>query len=114
MNEILSDKKCQPCSGQTQKLKPKEISKYLSQVQDWTVNDEQEMIFKKFKFKNFKEALKFINIVGNIAEIEGHHPDISIGWGYSIIMIHTHAIKGLSINDFILASKIDNSNIEKI
>ena len=65
------------------------------------------MIFQKFKFKNFNKALIFANLVGNIAEEEGHHPDISIGWGYCLIMIHTHAIKGLSINDFILAAKID-------
>ena len=51
--------------------------------------------------------IKFINIIGEMAESEGHHPDISLGWGYSIIMIHTHAIKGLSINDFVLAAKID-------
>ena len=65
------------------------------------------MIFKKFTFKSFIKALNFTNLVGKIAEEEGHHPDISLGWGYCLVMIHTHAIKGLSINDFILASKID-------
>ena len=69
------------------------------------------MIYKKFKFKNFKKSLEFSNLVGKIAEEEGHHPDISLGWGYCLIMIHTHAINGLSINDFILASKIDLINI---
>ena len=68
------------------------------------------MIFKKFNFKTFKKALEFTNLVGKIAETEGHHPDISFGWGYSILMLHTHAIKGLSVNDFILASKIDELN----
>ena len=66
------------------------------------------MIFRKFNFKNFNKALHFTNLVGELAEEEGHHPDISLGWGYCLIMIHTHAIKGLSINDFILAAKIDN------
>ena len=66
------------------------------------------MIFKKFKFSNFKKAISFANEVGEIAETEGHHPDISIGWGYCLVMVHTHAINGLSINDFILAAKIDN------
>ena len=103
----LKNKKCKPCSGKTPKLKPKEISNYLSQLDEWSVNNEQEMIFKKFNFKNFKKALEFTNLVGNIAEFEGHHPNISLGWGYSIVMIHTHAIKGLSVNDFILALKID-------
>ena len=107
MSNNLSNLKCVPCSGKTQKLNPTEISKYLSQIEKWTVNDEQEMIFKKFHFKNFKEAIKFTNIIGEMAESEGHHPDISLGWGYSIIMIHTHAIKGLHESDFVLAAKID-------
>ena len=110
MNVELKNLKCAPCSGITSKLKPEEISNYLSQLNGWSVNDEQEMIFKKFKFNNFKKAMEFTNSVGNIAEFEGHHPDISLGWGYSIIMLHTHAIKGLSVNDFILAFKIDELN----
>ena len=103
----LSQSECEPCSGNTPKLSFEEISKYLSQLNDWTVNDNQEMIFKKFKFNNFTKALNFTNKVGDLAEKEGHHPDISIGWGYCLVMVHTHAIKGLSVNDFILASKID-------
>ena len=103
----LSQGVCEPCSGNTPKLNFEEISKYLSQLNEWTVNDNQEMIFKKFKFNNFTKALNFTNKVGNLAEKEGHHPDISIGWGYCLVMVHTHAIKGLSVNDFILASKID-------
>ena len=103
----LKNMKCEPCSGKTPKLKPEEISNYLSQLDGWSVNDEQEMIFKKFNFNNFKKALEFTNLVGNIAEFEGHHPDISLGWGYSIVMLHTHAIKGLSVNDFVLALRID-------
>ena len=106
----LKNMKCEPCSGKTPKLKPEEISKYLSQLDGWSVNNEQEMIFKKFNFKNFKKALEFTNLVGNIAEFEKHHPDISLGWGYSIVMLHTHAIKGLSVNDFVLALRIDELN----
>ena len=64
-------------------------------------------INKKFKFKNFLESQNFINQVGKISENEGHHPDISFGWGYAEIKITTHAIEGLSENDFILAAKID-------
>ena len=106
----LSLSKCEPCTGNTPKLNFEEISKYLSDLNEWTVNDNQEMIFKKFKFNNFKKSLNFANKVGEIAEIESHHPDLSIGYGYCLVMIHTHAIKGLSINDFILASKIDKIN----
>ena len=91
----LNNLKCTPCSGKTPKLSHDEIS----------IN------FKKFIFKTFKAALNFTNSVGDLAEKEGHHPDISLGWGYCLIMIHTRAIKGLSINDFVLASKIDLINL---
>ena len=64
-------------------------------------------LFKKFNFKNFLDSQKFINNVSKISEDEGHHPDISFGWGYAEIKITTHAIEGLSENDFILAAKID-------
>ena len=103
----LTKKKCEPCSGKTSKLSMSEIQNKLSEINDWELNDNKEMLFKKFKFKSFKKALHFTNLVGELAEGEGHHPDISLGWGYCLIMIHTHAIKGLSINDFILAAKID-------
>ena len=63
---------------------------------------------KKFEFKNFLESQKFVNEVGKVSEEEGHHPDIVFGWGYAKINITTHAIEGLSENDFILAAKIDN------
>ena len=107
VDNILTEGKCEPCSGNTPKLNFEEISKYLSQLDEWQVNDNQEMIFKKFRFNNFNKALDFTNKVGTLSNSEGHHPDISLGWGYCLIMLHTHAIKGLSINDFILASKID-------
>ena len=107
MTNSLSQLKCEACSGNTPKLNETEIIDNLRKINKWSVNDQQEMIFKKFTFKSFKKALNFTNLVGKIAEEEGHHPDISLGWGYCLVMIHTHAIKGLSINDFILASKID-------
>jgi 4a-hydroxytetrahydrobiopterin dehydratase len=65
-------------------------------------------LHKKFNFKNFLDSQDFINKVGRISEDEGHHPDISFGWGYAEIKITTHAIEGLSENDFILAAKIDH------
>ena len=107
MTKELKHQKCQACSGNTPKFDEKQISDNLSKLDNWSVNDEQKMIYKKFNFKTFKQALIFTNKVGEIADIEGHHPDISVGWGYSLIMLHTHAIKGLSINDFIVAAKID-------
>ncbi len=107
MNIELKNQKCQACSGNTPRFDEKQITKYLSNLDNWSVNDEKQMIYKKFIFKTFKQALNFTNKVGELSDLEGHHPDISLGWGYSLVMIHTHAIKGLSINDFILAAKID-------
>ena len=103
----LQNLNCATCSGTTTKLNLTEISLYLDELSDWKVNEEKNMIFKKIKFKNFNDSLNFANKVGLISNKQLHHPDISIGYGYCLILIHTHAIKGLSINDFILAAKID-------
>ena len=81
-------------------------------VDGWNIYQDKNKIFflnKKFKFKNFLDSQNFINKVGEISESEGHHPDILFGWGYAEIKITTHAIEGLSENDFILAAKIDQS-----
>ena len=106
----LSEKKCIPCEGNIPAFKIEEIHKYLKKVDGWNVkNNENNNYYleKEFKFKNFLESQNFINKVGNIAETEGHHPDIWFGWGYAKIKIFTHAIKGLAESDFILAAKID-------
>ena len=109
MNDILK-KKCVPCEGGAIPFDTTEIHKYQKKVDGWDVKKNKNEIFyldKKFKFKNFLESQNFINKVGNVSEDEGHHPDISFGWGYAEIKITTHAIEGLSENDFILAAKID-------
>ena len=106
----LFNKKCIPCEGKMSGFDITEIHKYLKMVDGWEVKaDESEIYYliKEFKFKNFIESQNFVNKVGEIAEIEGHHPDIWFGWGYTKIKIFTHAIKGLHENDFILAAKID-------
>ena len=79
----------------------------LKRVRDWKLSDDGKSISKEFKFKNFAEALAFGNKVGAVAEEEGHHPDLYVGWGKARVELTTHAIKGLSENDFILAAKID-------
>lgn len=84
-----------------------EVDNFLSEIKNWQVIDDYKKIEREWKFKNFAEALSFTNQVGKLAEEEGHHPDISLGWGYAKILLTTHAIKGLSENDFILAAKID-------
>ena len=103
----LSHLKCKACTGDTPKLSEKDIVDNLKKINNWQVNDKQEMIFKKFTFKTFKKALDFANLIGKIAENEKHHPDIMFGWGYAKIQIYTHKIKGLVESDFILAAKID-------
>ena len=109
MNDLL-DKKCVPCEGGVSPFYISEIHKYQKKVDGWNIVSNEKNVFfleKKFTFKNFIESLNFINEVGKISEEEGHHPEISFGWGYAKINITTHAIEGLSENDFILAAKID-------
>ena len=106
----LKEKKCIPCEGGVSPLDLSEIHKYQKKVDDWDIKPNEKKIYcleKNFKFKNFLDSQNFINKVGEISENEGHHPDISFGWGYAEIKITTHAIEGLSENDFILAAKID-------
>ena len=110
MSDLLN-KKCVPCEGGVTAFDISEIHKYQKKVDGWSVLQNEKKIFfleKKFTFKNFLESQKFVNEVGRISEEEGHHPDILFGWGYAKITISTHAIEGLSENDFILATKIDN------
>ena len=106
----LSNKKCIPCEGGILPFDIGEIHKYQKKVDGWSLKKNEKQIFlleKNFTFNNFIRSQDFVNKVGEIAEEEGHHPDISFGWGYAKIIITTHAIEGLSENDFILAAKID-------
>ena len=106
----LSKKKCVPCEGGIPAFDTAEIHKYLKKVDGWDVLQDSKngyFIQKNFKFKNFVESEKFVLEIGKISEQEGHHPDISFGWGYAKIKISTHAIQGLAESDFILAAKID-------
>ena len=110
MVEDLSKKKCIPCDGNIPAFDYKEIHKYLKKVDGWEVLEDKIdgfHLIKNFKFDNFLKSQEFVNKVGQIAESESHHPDLWFGWGYAKINISTHAIEGLSENDFILASKID-------
>ena len=104
----LKEKKCKPCEGDTPPLRSQQTPHYLKEVhQDWEVL-ENTKIRRSFKFKNFREALDFANKVGEIAEQEQHHPDLHVYYGKVTIDLSTHAIGGLSENDFIMASKIDH------
>ena len=106
----LHEKKCIPCEGGIPGFDITEIHKYVKMVDGWEVKSDESQIYyliKTFKFENFLKSQNFVNKVSSIAETEGHHPDISFGWGYAKIKIFTHAIKGLHESDFILAAKID-------
>ena len=110
MSSDLAKKKCVPCEGGVIPFDISKIHKYQKKVDGWEIIKSEKNIFflfKKFNFKNFLESQKFINLISTISEDEGHHPDITFGWGYAEIKITTHAIEGLSKNDFILAAKID-------
>lgn len=105
---LLSQKSCVPCEGGTKPLTKDEYGAFLRSLSDWDDIDSIK-IEKKFTFANFTEALSFINTVGEIAEQEQHHPNIYLyGWNKVRITLTTHAIKGLSENDFIMAAKIDD------
>ena len=111
MSDLLN-KKCIPCEGGVVPFDVSEIHKYQKKVDGWQIIKNDKNIFfieKNFNFKNFLESQKFVNKVSKISEEEGHHPDILFGWGYAKITITTHAIEGLSENDFILAAKIDKN-----
>ncbi|MAH54256.1 MAG: 4a-hydroxytetrahydrobiopterin dehydratase [Candidatus Pelagibacter sp.] len=106
----LHKKSCISCQDGVIPFDISEIHKYLKKINGWYVKKNKDEVYfleKNFKFKNFSESQKFVNNLGNIAEVEGHHPDVMFGWGYAKIKIFTHKIKGLAESDFILAAKID-------
>jgi 4a-hydroxytetrahydrobiopterin dehydratase len=102
----LATKTCVPCRGGVPALKGEELASLQARVDGWKVIEEHH-ITRTLKFSDFREALKFVNQVGNLAEEQGHHPDIFLAWGKVEITIWTHKIDGLTESDFILAAKID-------
>ncbi len=106
--EDLTTQNCVPCEGNVPPLTSDKIKLFHKQVKNWKVIDDHHLE-REYKFKDFKTALEFVNKVGEVAEHEGHHPDIYFTWGKAKINIFTHAIDGLSTSDFILAAKIDKA-----
>ncbi|MEX2007537.1 MAG: 4a-hydroxytetrahydrobiopterin dehydratase [Candidatus Levyibacteriota bacterium] len=104
----LIRKHCVPCEGGTPPFSEAEEDQYLGKVSNWSlIRDTEHKLRKQFTFKDFKETMKFVNKVADIAEAEQHHPDIKIVYNKVQIELFTHAVGGLSENDFILAAKID-------
>jgi len=108
----LANLKCTPCRGGIPPMPENKVTQMLPSVPGWEliIDDGYEKIRRRYKFKNFVEAMKFTNMVAEIAEEEGHHPDIFISWNIVELTLWTHAINGLHENDFILAAKIDEMN----
>ncbi len=106
MSELAS-KTCVPCRGDTPPLKGEDLEGLSRQLPDWEVVEEHHLN-KTFRFKNFKETLDFVNRVGEMAEEQGHHPDIAFGWGKAGITVFTHKIDGLTESDFVFAAKADD------
>jgi 4a-hydroxytetrahydrobiopterin dehydratase len=102
----LASKTCVPCRGGVPPLKGEELDALRRQVSEWEVVEEHHLR-RIFRFKNFREAWGFVNKVGELAEQQGHHPDISFGWGYAEVTVWTHKINGLTESDFIFAAKVN-------
>lgn len=103
----LASKRCVVCEVGGKPLSEVEAGILLKELSGWNISDDFKNINKAWKFKDFKSAFAFASNVADLAEEEGHHPEITVGWGKVKITLTTHAVSGLSENDFILAAKID-------
>jgi len=104
---VLIEKHCTPCEGGIAPMSVENAEKELANLDNWTMNDEATEISKEYEFKDFYRTMAFVNAIAYMANKENHHPDLAIGYNYCHIRYSTHAIDGLSINDFICAAKID-------
>ena len=108
MTSELSQKHCESCEGIGASLTPEQIKRILPQLaHGWQVSDDHNNIKRAFSFANFHETMAFVNAIAWISHVENHHPDLEIGYNYCRVLYTTHALKGLSHNDFICAAKID-------
>lgn len=108
-NTDLSREKCQACEGGTPPVARDEAEKLLGQIDaDWSLGDDAREIGREFRFRNFYQTMAFVNAVAWIANREDHHPDLEVGYNRCRVRFTTHAIGGLSRNDFICAARIDN------
>ena len=103
----LTTKTCVPCRGGVPPLTADAAARYLGEAPGWQLLESATRIERRLRFGNFAETLAFVNKVAELAEAEGHHPDISFGWGYCTVVFYTHKIKGLHENDFIMAAKVN-------
>jgi 4a-hydroxytetrahydrobiopterin dehydratase len=104
----LTKKRCKPCEGGVTPLTKEEAQGFLAQLQDWHLNDSATEISCTYKFKNYYETMAFVNAIAWMTHIEDHHPDLVVSYNQCVVRYSTHAIKGLSENDFICAAKVDS------
>jgi 4a-hydroxytetrahydrobiopterin dehydratase len=109
----LVEQSCTPCRGGMPPLTQGEAAGYRVQAPDWELLDGAKRIERTYRFRNFREAFAFVERAAALAETEGHHPEITFGWGYATISMHTKKIKGLHENDFIMAAKLDRIAAER-
>ena len=102
------NKHCKSCEGGVKPLNKDQIKNMVAELSGWQASEDYKIIFKNFKFKNFHETMKFVNFVADIANQENHHPDLEVGYNHCLVKYTTHAISGLSENDFICATKINS------
>src|SRR6478752_2146473 len=103
----LAEQECKPCKGEVEKLEGEVLNRFARDLGgEWQVVNGHQLE-KEYKFKNFRDALTFTNKVGELAEAQGHHPDIYLAWGKVKLTIWTHKIDGLTESDFVLAAKAD-------
>ncbi len=107
----LSKSRCVSCEGLTHPLSENQVENLMPQVKYWKVQKNTTQIYKEYKFKDFYQTMAFVNAISWIANQENHHPDLEVGYNYCNITLMTHAINGLSQNDFICAAKIDNLTV---
>jgi 4a-hydroxytetrahydrobiopterin dehydratase len=108
MSDDLLTKRCLPCEGGVKPLSAEEAKKLLAQLKDWQLNPGATEIQRNFQFKDFYHTMAFVNAIAWIANQENHHPDLEVGYNYCRVKFNTHAIQGLSENDFICAAKVDS------
>jgi 4a-hydroxytetrahydrobiopterin dehydratase len=106
--------RCVACEGGVPPLTREEINKLLPQIKEWQVSKDEKWINRRFTFKNFYKTMAFVNAVAWISNLENHHPDMEVGYNYCVIKYSTHAINGLSKNDFICAAKVDSLEPEQL
>jgi 4a-hydroxytetrahydrobiopterin dehydratase len=104
----LAAKTCTPCRGGVPPLARREAERLLAETPGWALSDDATKIERTFRFADFSGAMAFVQRIAELAEAEGHHPDIAFGWGYCRVVFQTHKIKGLHENDFIMAAKVND------